>query len=212
MDHPVNKTTAQTDDGASHQLEKPSLEDAMAAVKTLLRWAGDDPSREGLIDTPKRVAMSYQELFKGYEEKPEEILNKVFREAAGYDDMVVVRDIPFYSHCEHHMVPFHGKAHIAYYPIDGVVGLSKIARLVDIFGRRLQTQEVMTAQIINAMNASLNPRGVAVLIEAEHMCMSMRGVQKQGSSTITTQFSGIFRDDPGEQARFFTLVRGPSLR
>jgi GTP cyclohydrolase I len=126
--------------------------------------------------------------------------------------MVLVRDIPFHSHCEHHMVPFVGKAHIAYYPTDGVVGLSKLARLVDIYAKRLQTQETMTAQIINAMNNALNPRGVAVYVEAEHMCMSMRGVQKQGSSTITTQFSGVFRDDPTEQARFFQMVHSRGLR
>jgi GTP cyclohydrolase IA len=193
-------------------IEKPSLEQAMDAVRTLLSWAGDDASREGLLDTPKRVAMAYKELFKGYHEKPEEILDKVFREASGYEDMILVRDIPFHSHCEHHMVPFFGKAHIAYYPTDGVVGLSKIARVVDVFARRLQTQEAMTAQIINAMTSALNPRGVAVLVEAEHMCMSMRGVLKHGASTLTTQFSGIFREDPSEQARFFSLVRGSSLR
>ncbi|MFM9974119.1 MAG: GTP cyclohydrolase I FolE [Beijerinckiaceae bacterium] len=187
---------------------KPSREEAMAAVRTLLRWAGDDPEREGLIETPKRVVKAYEELFKGYDEEPDAILNKVFKDVEGYDDMVLVRDIPFYSHCEHHMVPFVGKAHIAYFPSDGVVGLSKLARLVDAYGRRLQTQETMTSQIINAMNSVLSPRGVAVMIEAEHMCMSMRGVQKQGASTVTTQFSGVYRDDPAEQARFFMLVRG----
>ncbi len=155
---------------------------------------------------------AYEEFFKGYSESADEVLDKVFREVDGYDDMVLVRDIPFYSHCEHHMVPFVGKAHIAYYPTDGVVGLSKLARLVDVYGRRLQTQETMTAQIINAMNQALNPRGVAVYVEAEHMCMSMRGVQKQGSSTITTQFSGVFRDDPAEQARFFQMVHSKGLR
>ena len=184
----------------------------MDAVRTLLLWAGDDPAREGLLETPKRVVKAYEELFKGYGEKPEDILDKVFRDVDGYDDMVLVRDIPFYSHCEHHMVPFVGKAHIAYYPTDGVVGLSKLARLVDVYGRRLQTQETMTAQIINAMNNVLNPRGVAVMVEAEHMCMSMRGVQKHGASTITTQFSGVFRDDPQEQMRFFTIVRGVGSR
>jgi GTP cyclohydrolase IA len=208
----IKKTSGKSKKSNVKSLPKPTLDEAMLAVKTLLRWAGDDPSREGLIDTPKRVAMSYKELFKGYDEKPEKILDKIFRESSGYDDMVLVRDIPFYSHCEHHMVPFHGKAHIAYYPRDGVVGLSKISRLVEVFGRRLQTQETMTAQIIAAMNKSLNPRGVAILIEAEHMCMSMRGVQKQGASTITVKFSGLFQDNPGEQARFFTLVHGPKLR
>jgi GTP cyclohydrolase IA len=212
MKSEIRKTSVKTPKLSPKPPTKPTLDEAMLAVKTLLRWAGDDPKREGLIDTPKRVAMSYRELFKGYEEKPEEILDKVFQESSGYDDMVLIRDISFFSHCEHHMVPFHGKAHIAYYPSDGVVGLSKIARLVDVYGRRLQTQEAMTSQIIAAMDHSLKPRGVAVLVEAEHMCMSMRGVQKQGASTLTTKFSGIFKDDAAEQARFFTLVRGPQLR
>lgn len=193
-------------------VERPSREEAMAAVRTLLRWAGEDPLREGLLETPKRVVKAYEEFFKGYTESPEAVLDKVFRDVDGYDDMVLVRDIPFASHCEHHMVPFVGRAHIAYYPTDGVVGLSKLARLVDVFARRLQTQETMTAQIIGAMNNALSPRGVAVYVEAEHMCMSMRGVQKQGSSTITTQFSGVFRDDPAEQARFFQMVHSKSLR
>jgi GTP cyclohydrolase IA len=193
-------------------LEKPSREEAMAAVRVLLRWAGDDPDREGLKETPKRVVKAYEEFFAGYRETPDEVLNKVFREVEGYDDIVIVRDIQFHSHCEHHMVPFVGKAHIGYYPTDGVVGLSKLARLVDVYGRRLQTQETMTAQIVQALDEALKPRGVAVLLEAEHMCMSMRGVRKHGSSTITTQFTGIFRDDPSEQVRFFNLIRGPGLR
>ena len=183
----------------------------MQAVKTLLRWAGDNPEREGLRDTPKRVVKAYEELFIGYTQKPEDVLDVVFHDVDGYDDMVLVRDIPFHAHCEHHMVPFIGKAQIAYYPRDGVVGLSKLARLVDIYARRLQTQESMTAQIMAAINTSLNPRGAAVLIEAEHLCMSMRGVQKQGASTLTTQFSGIFRDDPSEQAKFFQIMRGSAL-
>jgi GTP cyclohydrolase I len=132
----------------------------------------------------------------------------VFEEVEGYDDMVLVKDISFTSHCEHHMVPFTGKAHIAYFPAEGVVGLSKLARVVEVYARRLQTQETMTAQITEAIDNSLHPRGIAVLIEAEHMCMSMRGVQKQGASTITTRFTGVFRDDPAEQARFFSMVRG----
>ena len=212
MDDLVKASTLRLVEVSKAPVEKPTREQAMDAVRTLLRWAGDDPSREGLQDTPKRVVKAYEEFFKGYGEDPDVILDKVFREVDGYDDMVLVRDIPFYSHCEHHMVPFTGKAHIAYYPTDGVVGLSKLARLVDVYGRRLQTQETMTAQIINAMNHSLNPRGVAVYLEAEHMCMSMRGVQKQGSSTITTQFSGVFRDDPAEQARFFQMVHSRPLR
>jgi GTP cyclohydrolase I len=185
----------------------PSREEAEAAVRTLIRWAGDDPAREGLHDTPKRVAKAFKELYSGYDEDPDDILNKIFREVEGYDDIVLVRDIPFYSHCEHHMVPFFGVAHLAYYPTKGVVGLSKLARLVDAFARRLQTQETMTAQIATAMEKALKPRGVAVMIEAEHMCMSMRGIQKAGALTLTTQFTGVFKAEPAEQVRFLTLVR-----
>jgi GTP cyclohydrolase IA len=212
MDDLVKTSTLRAAEPSRLPVEKPTRDEAMAAVRTLLRWAGEDPAREGLLDTPKRVVKAYEELFAGYREKPEDVLETVFRDVDGYDDMVLVRDIPFASHCEHHMVPFVGKAHIAYYPTDGVVGLSKLARLVDIYARRLQTQETMTAQIIAAMNATLSPRGVAVYVEAEHMCMSMRGVRKQGSSTITTQFSGVFRDDPAEQARFFQMVHSRGLR
>jgi GTP cyclohydrolase IA len=212
MDDITKKMTSSLNGQSEVFNGQPNLNDALAAVKTLIRWAGDDPSREGLLDTPRRVAMAYKELFKGYTEDPDTILDKVFREISGYDDMVTVKDITFHAHCEHHMVPFFGKVHIAYYPKDGVVGLSKMARLVDVFARRLQTQETMNAQILQAMETALNPRGVAVMIEAEHMCMSMRGVQKHGSTTITTQFSGIFRENPSEQARFFTLVRGTLQR
>ena len=199
-------------DTDSIKAKRPSREEAEAAVRTLIRWAGDDPTREGLIDTPKRVVKAYRELFEGYDQDSSEVLDKVFEEVAGYDDMVLVREIPFASHCEHHMVPFVGHAHIAYYPSDGVVGLSKLARLVDVYARRLQTQETMTAEIVEALVDSLNPRGVAVMIEAEHMCMSMRGVRKQGSTTITTRFTGIFKDDPAEQVRFMSMVRGFSSR
>lgn len=187
---------------------RPSREEAEAAVRTLIAWAGDDPAREGLGDTPRRVVSAYDELFRGYRESPAEILDRTFSETAGYDDLVLVRDIAFYSHCEHHMVPFVGKAHIAYWPVDRVVGLSKLARIVDVFARRLQTQEHLTAQIVLAIDDILKPRGAAVMLEAEHMCMAMRGVQKQGVSTVTTQFTGVFRDDPTEQVRFVTLVRG----
>ena len=187
---------------------RPTREEAEAAVRVLLRWAGDNPAREGLIDTPKRVVKAYEELFRGYSQNAEDQLSTVFEEVEGYDDMVLVKDIPFTSHCEHHMVPFVGKAHVAYFPADGVVGLSKLARVVEVYARRLQTQETMTAQITETIDAALKPRGIAVLIEAEHMCMSMRGVQKQGASTITTRFTGVFRDDPAEQARFFSMVRG----
>jgi GTP cyclohydrolase IA len=212
MDDLVKPSTLRVAEVSKPPVEKPTRDEAMAAVRTLLLWAGEDPAREGLLDTPKRVVKAYEEFFKGYDERPEDVLDTVFRDVDGYDDMVLVRDIPFHSHCEHHMVPFVGRAHIAYYPTDGVVGLSKLARLVDVYARRLQTQETMTAQIITAMNQALSPRGVAVYVEAEHMCMSMRGVRKQGSSTITTQFSGVFRDDPAEQARFFQMVHSKGLR
>ncbi|WP_026605730.1 GTP cyclohydrolase I FolE [Methylocapsa acidiphila] len=187
---------------------RPTREEAEAAVRVLLRWTGDDPAREGLIDTPKRVVKAFEEFFSGYGEDATEVLSRVFEEVHGYDDIVLVRDIPFSSHCEHHMVPFFGNAHIAYYPSEeGVVGLSKLARLVDVFAKRLQTQEALTAQIVGAIDQHLRPRGCAVMIEAEHMCMSMRGVRKHGAETITTQFTGVFRDDPAEQVRFLTLLR-----
>jgi GTP cyclohydrolase IA len=188
---------------------RPTREEAEAAVRTLILWAGDDPGREGLHDTPQRVVKAYEEFFAGYRDEASDVLARVFEEVQGYDDLVLVRDIVFSSHCEHHMVPFVGKAHIAYYPsAHGVVGLSKLARLVDVFARRLQTQETLTAQIIGAIEQHLKPRGCAVMIEAEHMCMSMRGVLKQGTTTVTNQFTGLFRDDPTEQVRFLSLVRG----
>jgi len=187
---------------------RPSREEAEAAVRTLIAWAGDDPEREGLVDTPRRVVKSYEELFSGYREDPAAALSRVFKDAKGYSDIVLVRDIPFVSHCEHHMAPFLGKAHVAYYPRGGVVGLSKLARIVDTFANRLQTQEALTAQIAESVDKALKTRGVAVLVEAEHMCMSMRGVRKHGVSTTTTQFTGVFRDDLNEQTRFFTLLRG----
>ncbi len=187
--------------------QRPSREEAEAAVRTLLLWAGDDPAREGLLDTPKRVAKAYRELFGGYEVDAAEILGRTFEEVGGYDDLVVVRDIAFHSHCEHHMVPIIGKAHIGYLPDGRVVGLSKLARVVDVFARRLQTQETMTAQIASTIDESLKPRGVAVLLEAEHMCMAMRGIRKSGSTTLTTTFTGTFKDEPEHQARFMTAVR-----
>ena len=186
---------------------KPSREEAEEAVRVLLRWAGDDPTREGLLDTPKRVAKAYEELFGGYGADVESVLGTTFEEVAGYKDMVLVRDIPFFSHCEHHMVPIIGKAHVAYLPDGRVLGLSKIARVVEIFGRRLQTQEAMTAQIATAIEDALQPKGVAVMIEAEHMCMAMRGVRKSGSTTLTSTFRGSF-EAATEQARFITMVRG----
>jgi GTP cyclohydrolase I len=185
---------------------RPSREEAEAAVRTLIAYAGDDPAREGVLETPKRVVDAYEELYSGYRECPAEVLDRTFGEIAAFDDFVLVRDIVFNSQCEHHMMPFMGKAHIAYKPVERVVGLSKLARLVDVYARRLQTQERLTAQIATAIDEVLNPRGVAVLIEAEHMCMSLRGVEKLGASTITTQFLGSFRHDAAEQVRFMTLV------
>ena len=188
--------------------KRPSQKEAEEAVRTLLRYIGDDPDREGLRDTPRRVVKSYAELYGGYEQDPEDVLGRTFEEVAGYDDIVFVKDIPFFSHCEHHMVPIIDKAHVAYLPDGRVLGLSKIARTIDIFARRLQTQETMTAQIANAIDEILQPKGVAVLIEADHMCMAMRGVQKIGSSTMTTTFTGTFKHDPREQARFMSMLRG----
>src|SRR5271166_614426 len=187
---------------------RPTRDEAEAAVRTLIAWAGDDPDREGLVDTPRRVAKAYEELFSGYREDAVRPLKRVFHEVSGYKDLVLVRDIAFVSHCEHHIAPFFGKAHIGYYPADGVVGLSKFARIVEAFARRLQTQEALTAQIVMAIEDSLATRGVALMIEAEHTCIAMRGVRKDGVSTVTTQFTGVFREDPNEQTRFFNFLRG----
>ena len=191
----------------AEEFKRPSREEAEAAVRTLIAWAGDDPRRDGLIDTPARVVNAYEEFYAGYRENAATALERTFDDIDRYDDIVLVRDIPFYSHCEHHMVPFVGKAHVAYFPTDSVVGLSKLARVVDIFARRLQSQERMTAEIVAAVDEALKPRGVAVMLDAEHQCMTLRGVMKHGASTITTQFTGVFRDDPSEQVRFITLVR-----
>ena len=191
-------------------LVRPSRTEAEAAVRTLIAWAGDNPEREGLLDTPKRVVRAFEELYAGYRQDSAAILERTFEKIDGYDDMVLVRDIPFASHCEHHMVPFVGKAHIAYFPNEQVVGLSKLGRVVDVFARTLQTQEKLTAEIVTALTDHLKPRGSAVMLEAEHLCMTIRGIQKTGSTTVTTQFTGIFRDDPAEQGRFLTLVRGPA--
>ena len=186
---------------------RPSREVAEAAVRTLIAYAGDDPAREGVLDTPKRVVDAYEEIFQGYRECPAEVLDRTFGETAGYDDFVLVKDIGFNSHCEHHMMPFFGKAHVAYIPTDRVVGLSKLARLVDVYALRLQTQEHMTSQIATAIEEVLKARGVAVMLEAEHMCMSIRGVTKPGALTVTTHFTGAFKD-ASEQVRFMSLLRG----
>lgn len=189
---------------------RPTREEAEAAVRTLIAYAGDDPAREGVLDTPKRVIGAYDEIYRGYRECPAEVLDRTFSEIAAYDDFVLVRDIAFNSHCEHHMMPFIGKAHVAYRPVDRVVGLSKLARLIDVYARRLQTQEKLTSQIASAIDEILAPKGVAVMLEAEHMCMTLRGVEKHGASTVTTLFLGSFREDANEQVRFISAVRGPS--
>lgn len=190
--------------------DKPTREQAEDAVRTLLRWAGDDPAREGLLDTPKRVVKSYEELFSGYETDPREILNRTFKEVEGYDEMVVLRDINFNSHCEHHMVPFTGKAHVAYLPSCKVIGISKLARLVDIYANRLQIQEKLTSQIANTLNDILQPKGVAVVIEATHMCMTMRGVRKHGTVMQTSKLLGLFKSDPRTRQEFFSLLKVPN--
>jgi GTP cyclohydrolase IA len=208
MDAIIKKLTANLPTSIDERPDRPTREQAEAAVRTLIAYAGDDPSREGLLDTPRRVTSAYAEMFGGYRERAVDVLERTFSETGGYDDLVLVRDIPFHSHCEHHMMPFFGTAHVAYMPVERVVGLSKLARLIDVYALRLQTQEHLTSQIVAAIEETLKPRGVAVMLEAEHMCMSLRGVAKPGSQTVTTQFTGLFRDEPSEQVRFITLVRG----
>jgi len=192
-------------------LRRPSRAEAESAVRTLIGWAGDDPEREGLKDTPRRVADAFEEYFAGYRLDPADVLSKTFDEVGGYDDLVMLRDIRVESHCEHHMAPFLGVAHVAYLPKGRIVGISKIARVVEIFGKRLQTQETMTAQIADAIEAALQPRGVAVLIEAEHQCMSMRGVRQPGVKTITTRFTGALEQDASYRDRFLQMVHGARI-
>jgi|TARA_A200000159_G_C7252971_1_gene309628 GTP cyclohydrolase I len=186
--------------------KKPTREEAEAAVRTMLAWTGDNPDREGLVETPKRVVRAYEQFFAGYEMDPKEVLSKVFEEVEGYDEMVIVKDIRVESHCEHHIVPILGKAHVGYLPNKRIVGISKLARVVDIFGKRLQTQEVMTAQIANVINEVLEPRGVAVVMNAKHQCMTTRGVHKPESSTITSTMLGAFRENPDTRAEFMNLI------
>ena len=179
----------------------------MDAVRTLLAWAGDDPARDGLLDTPKRVVDAYEEWFQGYAADPAEELSRTFDEVEGYDDLVMLRDIDVESHCEHHMAPFLGKAYVAYLPTEKVVGISKLARVVEIFAKRLQNQEKLTAQIATALEQGLKPQGVAVLIDAEHQCMTTRGLRHKHVSTITTQFTGVFKTDPVLQERFLRFTQ-----
>ena len=187
-------------------MSKPSREKAMQAVKTLIEWAGDDPTREGLVETPKRVVAAYEEFFEGYTQDPEEILRKTFEEVEGYDEMVIVKDIRLESHCEHHIVPILGTAHIGYIPNKRVVGISKLARIVDVFGKRLQTQETMTSQIATTIENVLNPKGVAVVIDAGHQCMSTRGVHKTESSTVTSSMKGVFKENQVTRNEFLSFI------
>jgi GTP cyclohydrolase I len=190
--------------------KKPSREEAEAAVRTLLHWAGDDPSRDGLIDTPARVVRAYEEYFSGYGDNPEKILGRSFDETEGYDEVVVLKDIPFASHCEHHIAPILGKVHIAYLPKSRVVGISKLARLVETYGRRLQIQEKMTAQIANTLNDVLDPKGVGVVIEAAHECMTTRGINKPGVNMVTTTMLGAFKEDPSTRREFMAIIGNPT--
>ena len=188
---------------------KPTREEAEEAVRTLISWTGDNPDREGLIETPKRVVKAYEEFFEGYNIDPEEVLTKTFEEVQGYDDAVIVRNIRVESHCEHHIVPILGVAHVGYIPNNRVVGISKLARVIEIFGKRLQTQETMTAQIADTIQKVLQPKGVAVVVDASHQCMTTRGIHKTESSTITSRMLGAFRDNPETRSEFMNLINSP---
>ena len=191
--------------------QRPSRAEAEEAVRTLIRWAGDNPAREGLLGTPDRVVRSFEEFFAGYASDPVEILTRTFEEIAGYDEMVVLKDIRFESHCEHHMLPIIGKAHVAYLPDQRVVGISKLARIVDTYARRLQIQEKMTAEIASAIDQVLQPKGVAVVIDAAHQCMTTRGVHKPGVSMVTSRMLGAFRDNPSTRREFLSIIGQTAL-
>ena len=206
MDKKVSDEIIHTE-SINNKVAKPSREEAMEAVKTLISWAGDDPSREGLAETPKRVVKAYEEFFAGYEQDALKVLGKTFEDVNGYDDIVFLRDINIDSHCEHHMVPIAGKAHVAYLPKNKVVGISKLARVIEIFSKRLQTQETMTMQIIKTIDEALEPFGSAIMIDAKHQCMTTRGINKPNVSTITTKFSGLFAEDAELRNRFMQLVK-----
>lgn len=213
MDARVSPAPKQKSDAkATVGHKRPTRDEAEDAVRTLIAWAGDDPEREGLLDTPKRVVKAYEEFFAGYRDDPVEVLSRTFDEVHGYDDMVMLRDIRLESHCEHHIAPILGIAHIAYLPNERVVGISKLARVIEIFSKRLQTQETLTAQIADAVERALKPRGVAVVIDAKHQCMTTRGVHKTDVATITTQFTGVFKDDADYRNRFLMTVQGPRVQ
>ena len=206
MDAKVSDKIIHTE-SINEDLKKPSREEAMDAVKTLISWAGDDPTREGLIETPKRVVKAYEEFFAGYNQDPAKVLGKTFSDVKGYDDIVFLRDINIETHCEHHMVPILGKAHVAYLPKNKVVGISKLARVIEIFAKRLQTQETMTMQILNTIDDTLDPYGSAIMIDAKHQCMTTRGINKPNVSTVTTKFSGSFSNDTDLRQRFMQLTK-----
>jgi GTP cyclohydrolase I len=193
--------------GTMTSMSRPSMQEAEEAIRVLIRWAGDNPAREGLLDTPARVVRSYKEFFAGYHADPRELLMRTFSEVEGYDEMIVLKDIRFESYCEHHMVPIIGRTHVAYLPERRVVGISKLARLVDAFARRLQIQEKMTVQIADTLNEVLQPKGVAVMLEAAHQCMSTRGVHKAGTEMVTSRMLGSFRTDPSTRREFLSIVR-----
>ena len=207
MDVKVSDRAIHTE-SKNEELKKPSREEAMDAVRTLISWAGDDPEREGLIETPKRVVKAYEEFFAGYAQDPVKVLGKTFEDVKGYDDIVFLRDIDIETHCEHHMVPILGKAHVAYLPKNKVVGISKLARVIEIFAKRLQTQETMTMQILNTIDDTLDPYGTAIMIDAKHQCMTTRGINKPNVSTVTTKFSGSFSNDTDLRQRFMQLTKG----
>jgi GTP cyclohydrolase I len=190
---------------------RPSQAEVEAAVRVLIRWAGDDPEREGLIGTPERIARAYREFFSGYDEDPAALLQRTFEAIDGYDEIVVLKDIRFESHCEHHLAPFIGKAHIGYLPNNRVVGISKLARLVDVYAKRLQIQEKMTSQIANTLDEILQPKGVAVVIEAAHQCMTTRGVHKPGVTMVTSRMLGVFRDDPTSRREVLSMIGTPGV-
>lgn len=202
----VSETAAVAATGEGAGQPRPSRDEAEAAVRTLLRWAGDDPAREGLLGTPGRVARAYEEFFAGYAQDPVEILQRTFAETEGYDEMVLLRDIRFESHCEHHLAPIIGVAHVAYMPKRRVVGISKLARIVEVYAKRLQIQEKMTAQIANTIDEVLQPHGVAVVIDAAHQCMTTRGVHKPGVSMVTSRMLGVFRSDPKTRREFLGMI------
>ena len=202
----MKKTVSRKSAGKDVPADRPSREEAEAAVRTLIRWAGDDPAREGLIDTPARVVRSYEEFFSGYADDPTQILARTFSEVEGYDEMIVLNDIRFESHCEHHMVPVIGRAHVAYLPDRRVVGISKLARLVEVYAKRLQIQEKMTVQIADTLQEVLQPKGVAVVLEAAHQCMTTRGIHKPGVTLVTSRMLGAFRDDANTRREFLGII------